>query len=159
MSDPTTVYAVSRGEYSGYSVVCLFTDRGSAEAFVREHNDTARHYDEMNPVEELLLYDGTTPKRRTYYSMAAVVNDDGRASSPTTAWSESVWDFEKPVDFHGPHGKPSVRVWRGYDTPYVEVSVTGFDEQAVKQSLSDMVARIVYDIQVEGIVPDVKRYV
>ena len=37
MSDPDVVYAVSRGEYASYKVMCVCPDMATAQRVVREH--------------------------------------------------------------------------------------------------------------------------
>ena len=133
-----TVYAVSSGTYSDYSVEALFTTKKLAD----EH--LAALGDREASVETFLLFDAP-PQRATVYSMNARILPDGEVVSenrrgPVNEVQERiVWEYG---DFDG-RPKPIMEA-RTLHAPYAGkdwiVRVKGTDRKRVEKAFHDRVA-------------------
>jgi len=132
-----TIYAVSRGEYSDYAVLCCFLFEDDAQKFVEAFNQSeeAGCYDAR--VEPISMYgEGKQPTMRCTYSSETTLNDDGYVSR-TRYWEYTGWDFE-----HESLRRPKAEYVRapclGDMAGYLRVS--GRTRQGVIQVTSDKIA-------------------
>lgn len=114
----TTIYAVSIGSYSDYSVQVLFADRSLAE----QHAEAIG-----GEVEDMLLL-SDAPHQFTVYSIS---NDTYHSRGEAYEWTYLAWSYNAAL-----YKRAEVTEWgRG------SVRVVGTDREAVRQSYRDRIAR------------------
>lgn len=109
-----TIYAISTGEYSDYTVRGLFEDRDTAELWLKEMLngvEDEKQYRYYSPrIEEFILISSDTkPFKVTKYSQSVTLWDDGR-----TDYGPVQVDTDYPIMmWNGPPSlRPSVRYVR-----------------------------------------------
>lgn len=102
------VYAVSRGEYSDYSVMCVCEDEATATRFRDAYNGGDDCGDAR--IETMLLFvRDEQPRRETTHRAEVVLYDDGTVGT-RKEWSYSQWQFDPWSD--GPLQRPKVEYCR-----------------------------------------------
>lgn len=95
-----TIYAVSSGEYSDYSVNGVCEDEATAKAWAKAMNDGNERYEEFRAESFTFIPAGTAPFKVTEYQQTATLNDDGTVtaerewqamSDKIAAWKSGVW--------------------------------------------------------------------
>jgi hypothetical protein len=125
MTTKRTVYAVTQGSYSDYSVRALFTDEALAIAHAAELPN------EPGQVEEFPLLD-EAPTQFVVYSMS---NDTYLVKPDMDKPHE--WQFLQWSYARGLYRRAEVNEWRKGS-----VRVEGWDKEAVAQAFRDRVSRI-----------------
>ncbi len=93
----TTVYAVSKGCYSDYSVVALFSTRELAQTFMDRHPGG---YEDWNEIEEFALDEGVEQMRAGMSRYNVRMGENGDSYD---VGSETYWFTEKPdAEFRKP---------------------------------------------------------
>lgn len=75
---PKTIYAVSRGCYSDYSIVALFSTRDDAKLYMERH---PVEYSDWNEIEEFTLDAGIDKLRKGFGTWWVQMSDDGSVSA------------------------------------------------------------------------------
>lgn len=125
-----TIYLVTSGEYSDYSVFAAFATRELADAFC-EREKPYRRYDEYR-VEEYAMLD-TLPDAWTTHHADAILRDDG------TVDSVRFWDGDRSVHPEDPYEFRKHDAARGGE--YLRVNYYR-SEDAARKALYDLAARI-----------------
>lgn len=156
----TTIYAVSSGSYSDYTIHCMYDNKEAAEEDVRLRNlNNSSRYDQAD-IEEWDLnhtppYMQTTHLAQCWIYPDGSIQDEYLQSTDGLAWD----DDDVTLDLDATGDLPVVERVRVHQPPQVQiryvakgtkaknadahwVNVTGTDEQAVMQSYRDNVARI-----------------
>lgn len=151
--DVRVVWGVSRGDYSSYSVLCMFETQELAQAHADALNGEDRYgYNEAR-VEEFRLYD-QAPEQVVWWSKFLRLNEDG-SQPPTNLEPQEHAGFEYDRPF-GLSKRPRVDVM--YSEPYsgrldgsshsvvagpgqYGVEIEGLDRDAVGKTVSEFVAR------------------
>ena len=107
--DHVTTYAVSRGCYSDYVVLCVCEDRETAQRFCDAYNsDGGRYSDTADTaeIEEMPFYcAGSAPERVVTFRSETVLCDDGTVGA-TGFWDYAGWGFDRGDDL--PPKRPKV---------------------------------------------------
>jgi hypothetical protein len=91
-----TVYAVSRGEYSDYSVMCVCEDEATAIRFRDAYNGGSDCGGAR--IETMRLFGaGEQPRRITTHRSSATLHDNGGVSD-VKYWANSSWQFDPYCD-------------------------------------------------------------
>lgn len=115
-----TVWAVSTGAYSDYSIEAVFTN----EALARAHADEL-----VGQVEEFALLD-EAPTRFTVYSMSNDTYQTKPGGEPHE-WSYLEWSYNRRL-----YKRAEVNEWN-----HGSVRVVGWDQEAVRQAFRDRASR------------------
>lgn len=140
MTDQETMFAVSRGSYSDYRVLCVCDSRARAQKIVKAYNADEDNRGNAR-VEELYFVD-YDPQKVTLYHLEVEVRDNGTTSEQGERQT-SEWPFD-PWNSH-------VRVaWRWVRAPIHNgkggrLEVHGTDLEAVRHVLSDRRAQLLAD--------------
>lgn len=114
-----TVYVVTTGSYSDYSVSCVFEDKALADAHA---------VDVDGSVEEFQLLD-EAPVRFTVYSIS---NDTFQGRGVTHEWTYLAWSYNR-----GQYKRAERTEWGNGS-----IRVVGWDRAAVRKSYHDATARL-----------------
>ncbi len=143
MSAAEWVWAVSRGSYSDYRVLCICPDERTAKAVAQHVNDSGDGYGYDAAEVEQIPYI-TEPKTITTYGMSCEVWDNGttsetrdtirRESSAAMLWPE----YNRPV--HKRWVRAPIHNNRGG-----RLEVHGTDLERVRRVFSDTRARLITD--------------
>jgi hypothetical protein len=134
-----TIYAVSSGEYSDYSVRGVFEDEATAKAWADAMNSGESRYEQYRVESFTFIPAGTAPFKVTEYQKTAQLNDDGTVTAErewdTTHWAISSYYGIPPV-------RPAVRYVRApcHKGTAGRIDIRGSDQQAVRQAMSDKIA-------------------
>jgi hypothetical protein len=105
----TTIYAVSSGSYSDYSIVALFSTRELAQTFMDRHD---RGHDAWNEIEEFALDEGVEHMRQGMARYSVRMGENGDSYN---VGLEAYWFTEKPdTEFHKPAGRIKQRWFNWY---------------------------------------------
>jgi hypothetical protein len=125
-----TIFAISEGSYSDYTVRVLFTTRELAEAHLAEaYGNTSDAY-----IEEFYLYD-EPPKQVVVYNRSGHVASDGRVLAEQNNGNVN-WEYNG-IDNTRPIMLADTREWNGM----LQVRVTGTDAQRVERAYQDRIAQ------------------
>lgn len=144
------VYAVSRGDYSDYRVMCVCPDKATAERVADAHNGDSDSYEDARV--EAIRYI-TEPRKVTTYMVSATIYDNGDVRdgrNPNGALTESPqerveWEFD-PL-----YPERLTRVgWRWIRAPMHageagRLEVSGLDREAVLKVFSERKAQLLAD--------------
>jgi hypothetical protein len=118
------VYAVSRGSYSDYSIVAIFTDEEIA----------AKHQHEIDPGNEVEAFElvETEPRRIVVYHIS---NNTYHGRGVEHEWSHTDWDYNRAS-----YKRADVQEY-GAST-FRALRASGLDQEAVRQAYRDRKARL-----------------
>lgn len=176
-----TIWSVSHGHYSDYQVDCLFERREDAEAWLAltESSRDSAYWE--GRIEEFSLFEaGRLPRRWKHYHVVAYLGDDGtlvasHTDRPDGFFAYFFWKNEvddKPgaavSRVHSEHH--NIEWIRRYndiwdrisgsrchfeETPHIQFSVDGTDEQAVIKSFKDRFAEWAERTGYQGAIPEI----
>lgn len=148
--DRASVWALSKGEYSDYSVVAIFATKRQAEAAQREAKNQPVEFGDDYRVESFPFFaeDASPPMVVTRYERHVDIMDDGSTGKERNS-SHREWEFDQ---LYRCGRRPSVRFVRApvHHDKGGRLEVRGTDEQAVAQAFSDNLARIRANVDLTG---------
>lgn len=101
-----TIYAVTSGEYSDWSVHALFESEADAEAHAKKRNEGASSSYDVAGVAEFCFYpEGEQPERLTVYRITAHRSEE--RGYKETERSDVVWSYDYEGDEAGGSVTPS----------------------------------------------------
>lgn len=128
----TTIYIVTSGSYSDYSINEVFANKADAERYA-----ATVAYDEGH-VEEYELRESLPAEQRTLHQMSTGITADGARNA-----HEIQYDVFPGIGGTPKNDRPKVTIERGPhgDRPtWISVRVAGYDLTMVRQAFSDAVA-------------------
>lgn len=140
MPKPTTIYLLTSGQYSDYSVDAAFTTRAEAERAAELHEKDKRWGDAR--VEEYVLYD-RCPDFTTVYKVGVRLYEDGTTDMDEDVRTHLPWNH-----FDGPHlnGRPKVSSGRWFSStthPKKNIYISGYGStlESTRKAVFDRVAQ------------------
>jgi len=129
-----TIYAVSRGVYDDYSILCTFENEGDASMFQSLNSESY--------VEKLTMYEkGTKPEQLIIYKAEVVFLDNFKVDK-IREWNYTIWDFESELDEQNNiqiryTRSPILRDLGGF------LRIKGLDQLEVNRAMADHMIRFI----------------
>jgi hypothetical protein len=108
----TTIYAVSSGVYSDYSIDALFSTRENAQLFMDRHPNAG--YDGWNDIEEYELDSGVAQMRAGMSRWWVQMNKNGDSSQSSVEMRMTIEDTPDAVFRISPRDKSEFFNWYGW---------------------------------------------
>ena len=139
-----SLWAVSRGSYSDYRVLCVCDSKKRAKGVVKAMKASKQSLYGDDPFVEEIVYLDRDPERVTVYGISEELLDSGesdnRRDSERVEWEHDMLypEYNRPV------------TWRWVRAPYIEkrggrLEVNGTDLERVRKVFSDRRAMILSD--------------
>ena len=136
-----TMWAVSRGDYSDYRVLCVCETEEIAKVVAEKYNQTTSYVYHNARVEEIALVDGSV-QRESILCMQQEILDDGTTRN-LSEMVKAEWPFEQL------HETPAA-TWRWFRAPYIQriggrLEVRGKDHERVRRIFGEQRAALMAD--------------
>ena len=136
-----SIWAVTRGSYSDYRVLCICEDKATATNFANNYNSRRVEYIDEAEVEEFKYYPkDSQPKRITTYRSEAKLYDD-RHVTDVKYWNYTEWEFETYCDIP-PAKRPNVEYCRApiFNNKGGFLRISCQDKESVAKATTERIA-------------------
>ena len=131
-----SVYAVTRGEYSDYVVMCVCDDGDTAHGFAKAYNAEEARSDNAKVEEFPFFRAGDNPEKQVFYRGQLLFKNG--VSKGKRYWSYDTWNFD---GLHDPPPNPAL-VKNTLFNDSVLIDVFGSNVSAVESALEDAIGII-----------------
>lgn len=130
-----TVHVVTQGEYSDYSILCVFESKERAEKWLADNCDNPEDRDSPR-IKEFPIYDDSepAPRRMTVYQHVWQAHTDVRGEETKR------YAFKQMVEPEQQHGKCRIARYVGYGNTIATLNVSGVDEERTRKVFTEQLA-------------------